>query len=245
MPVHLKERHFLNCSSKSEFVIAPFILFSSLFERGANPGLFLIVFFFLRTDNLSSKQESNSGCQSKRQRRWPLDHHYGFPYSLSRLNSFWFCFVLFPGRKLVVHLGVVDAGDAQHGLQPTPPGPGHHRLPLPLPRDPHLHLEGLRLEGRLVQQDVPRLPLPVRGNGALQQHLHDRGHRGGAVHRPLPAPAAAVLAAVLGQGLHLSGHSSGNSPQHSQVLRSRDGVQRQPHHQHHLVRIFSSSVIII
>ena len=46
-----------------------------LYKRGTPASFHLFSSF--RTENLSSQQDSNSDCRSRRQERWPLDHHHG------------------------------------------------------------------------------------------------------------------------------------------------------------------------
>ena len=48
----------------------------SFFKDGPTPASFHLFLSFC-TENLSSQQDSNSDCRSRRQERWPLDHHHG------------------------------------------------------------------------------------------------------------------------------------------------------------------------
>ena len=51
-------------------------VFLVLFKDGPTPASFRL-FLSFRTAHLSSQQDSNSDCRSRRQERWPLDHHQG------------------------------------------------------------------------------------------------------------------------------------------------------------------------
>ena len=50
-----------------------FIVLKKLLKMGQPRPLFCL-FLSIRTENLSSQQDSNSDCQSRRQERWPLGH---------------------------------------------------------------------------------------------------------------------------------------------------------------------------
>ena len=47
----------------------------NFFKDGPTPASFSFIFVF--SYKLSSQQEKNSCCQSRRRGRWPLDHHHG------------------------------------------------------------------------------------------------------------------------------------------------------------------------
>lgn len=124
------------------------------------------------------------------------------------------------GWEPAFHLGVVHARDAKHRFQQTPPRSGHHRLLLHLPRHSHLHFTWICLENGLVQSTLPRLSLSFLRDGALQQHLHDGGHRRRTLHRSLSTFATAVVATLFCEGLHISGLDPRGLTQHSKVFRS-------------------------
>ena len=48
----------------------------TFFKDGPTPTSFHL-FSSFRTEHLRSQQDSNSDCRSRRQERWPLDHHHG------------------------------------------------------------------------------------------------------------------------------------------------------------------------
>ena len=47
------------------------------FFKVGQPRPLFCLFLSFRTENLSSQQDSNLDCRSRRQERWPLDHHHG------------------------------------------------------------------------------------------------------------------------------------------------------------------------
>ena len=50
------------------------------FFKCANPGLFLFIFVLFNqhfTEKCRLRRDLNWNCQSRRQARWPLDHHHG------------------------------------------------------------------------------------------------------------------------------------------------------------------------